>query len=50
MFNKKKDKTKFRPDARHSEFWEDMVPMGLLVGVVFSIIGYLLDYFNIIEI
>ena len=40
-------KNKFRPDARHSEFWDDLFPMTLIVGAFFVIILFVLDYFNV---
>lgn len=42
-----KYKKKFRPDARHSSFWTDMMPMLIVYSIVVVLIVMLLDYLGV---
>jgi hypothetical protein len=37
----------WKPDARHSEFWEGLTSFIFLLGVIYIIIALILDYFDV---
>ncbi|MFT5217130.1 MAG: hypothetical protein ACI83H_002264 [Glaciecola sp.] len=50
MKNRKVKKHEFRPDARHSSFWTDMMPMGIVYSVVVVLLVMLLNYLGVFQV
>ena len=50
MKNIKYKKHEFRPDARHSSFWTDMMPMLVVYSIVVVSVVMFLNYLGVFEV